>query len=422
MNEVDFIAGSGRDLFTQSRLRAFRKCPRYHYLRFEVGIVQEESKKALRMGSAFHLGQEELAKVTPYVPGDRANEELRQSEIEAAILAAMVDYNEAPPQGVDHLEWAVERETVGRLLQGYVWRWQEEDIQIVVAEHKFRQPVINYNTKTPMFKVIPSQAGPPRQVPFYRAGMIDKIVSMPDGRIAILEHKTTGDSIKSDSDYWKQAKMSSQVSFYFQAACDDPALPSPDTIFYDVIHKPQIAPRLITKGDTNAFLGLSFKKGKKTVVQPDPEVISRYSGEEFVVEIRGEIDNETAEHAIEEVVVDGCIVEFHTDGRMRETPTMFGARLMQDMINRPNTYFAREEISRLQNDLEEFNADVYQTVEMIRFCQSSNQWPKNTDMCIYPFRCEYFQVCASNVRITVGGDVPQGYVRLDNVNPELQER
>ena len=117
MTDPAVMKATGRDLFTQTRLRAFRKCPRYHYLRFEVGLVEAETRKALRMGSAFHLGQEELAKIAP-----GADEAEREKLVDAAILAALVDYNEAPPHGVEPLDWAIERETVGRLLQGYASR------------------------------------------------------------------------------------------------------------------------------------------------------------------------------------------------------------------------------------------------------------------------------------------------------------
>lgn len=435
MNDPQTMKDSGRDLFTQTRLRAFRKCPRYHYLRFEVGLVEQETKKALRMGSAFHLGQEELAKLPPALT-DAERESLegqgktdvieardheRQEAIEQAIHAALVDYNEAPPHGVDLLDWHIERETVGRMLMGYAWRWQNETVEIIHAERKFKQPIINAETGQPVYKIIPSKVGPPRRVQLWRAGMIDKMVRLPDTRVSILEHKTTGDSIKGDSDYWKQAKMSSQVTFYFKAATDDPDLPSPDAIFYDVIRKPAIEPKLLTLQETRDFLGLAYRKGKKTIVQPDEEKKNHYFGESFEVYIQGEVDNEDPDNtAIEKVIIDGAPAEMDK-GRLRETPTMFGARLFQDMLDRPEMYFAREEIPRLQGDIDEFTVDVHQTVEMVLYCQRTGQWPKNTDNCIYPYRCEFYNVCSNNVQVTVEGEPPKGFAKLDYVHPELQE-
>ena len=101
---------------------------------------------------------------------------------------------------------------------------------------------------------------------------------------------------------------------------------------------------------------------------------------------------------------------------------MFGARLFQDMIDRPEMYFAREEVPRLQGDLDEFTVDVHQTVEMILYCQRTGQWPKNTDNCVYPFRCEFFNLCSNNVQITVEGDPPKGFQKLEYVHPELEPK
>lgn len=435
MNDAQMLQQSGRDLFTQTRLRAFRKCPRFHYLRFEVGLVEAEVKKALRMGSAFHLGQEELAKLPPaYTVEERKSleEQGRADEIEArdkerdegmerAIHAALIDYHEPPPNGVDAEEWAVERETVGRMLMGYTWRWQNEPVEIIHAERQFKQPILNVETGQPVYKIIPSKVGPPKRVQLWRAGMIDKMIRLPDSRVAILEHKTTGDSIKADSDYWRQARMSSQVTFYFKAALDDPSLPDPDTIFYDVIRKPQIEPKLLTQQETRDFLGMAYRKGKKTIVPPDADKLHKYFDEEFEVFISGEIDNEDPDKTvIEGVAVDGASATIK-DGRLRETPTMFGARLMQDMVDRPEMYFSREEIARLQGDIEEFVVDVHQTVEMILYCQRTGQWPKNTDSCVNPYRCEFYNLCSNNVQLTIDGVPPKGFAKLDHVHPELQE-
>lgn len=421
MDRTLFVS-SGRDLFTQSRLRAYRKCPRYHYLRFEAGIIPAESKKALRMGSAFHLGQEELAKI-PAGCDEKIREELTQN----AILAALVDYNEGPPGYVTAEEWVIEREIVGRMLQGYSWRWSNEHIAILSAEHVFKQPIRNVETNQPMYKLFNSPGKPPSRVQLWRSGMIDKIVKVPDGRTAILEHKTTGDSIKPESDYWMQAKMSSQVTFYFKAATDDPAITTPDTIYYDVIRKPAIEPSKLTLQEMKDFLGISTKKGKKSVVKADPAKLHKYCGEPFEVVIDGHLDEKDPDNnLINSITVDGAKVEMvkasstSEQMTMRETPTMFGARLMEDMLNRPDMYFSREEIPRLTDDILEFEADTHQTVEMILHCQRVGHWPRNTDSCTSPFRCEFFNICSNNVQVALDGDAPKGYSRLSYVHPELE--
>lgn len=407
---------TGRDLFTQGRVRSFRKCPRHHYLRFEVGLVEEGQKKALRMGSAFHVGMEALSRIPGNLEGDA-----RDQATDEAILAALVDYNEGPPSGVDPLEWAIEKETVGRMLQGYSWRWQKERIEIVTTERPFKLPIKNVETGHDMFKVLPQKVGPPKRLPLYRAGVIDKMVKVPDGRTGIQEHKTTGESLAGESDYWKQAKMSPQVTYYYTAAQQSDDLPNPEGIWYDVIRKPSIEPKLLTQQETRDFLGLAYRKGKKQIVQPDADAIHQYHGEDFQVAVKGTIDNENPDNTkIEKVIVDGHVASMHEDGRLRETVTMYGARLMADMLERHEFYFARQEIPRLQDDIEEFQADIHQTVEMVLFCQRTGRWPKNPDSCLYPFRCEYFKLCSNNVQVTINGEPPKGYTILDYVHPELE--
>jgi hypothetical protein len=126
---------------------------------------------------------------------------------------------------------------------------------------------------------------------------------------------------------------------------------------------------------------------------------------------------------IKKVVIDDETAEWVKSGTMnviRETPGMFGARLMEDMFNRPDMYFSREELPRLQDDLDEFYADVDQIVQMIMYCQRTGHWPRNTDSCVSPYVCEYFKLCSANVEITIDGEPPEDFAKLDYVHPELQ--
>ena len=47
---------------THSRLASFRACPRKHWMRYELGLVPERDSFSLRVGSAFHLALDTLAK------------------------------------------------------------------------------------------------------------------------------------------------------------------------------------------------------------------------------------------------------------------------------------------------------------------------------------------------------------------------
>lgn len=47
---------------------------------------------------------------------------------------------------------------------------------------------------------------------------------------------------------------------------------------------------------------------------------------------------------------------------------------------------------------------------------------RNSSACLSPYRCEFAPICFSNTVVTADGDVPEGFVRVANVHPELIER
>ena len=142
--------------------------------------------------------------------------------------------------------------------------------------------------------------------------------------------------------------------------------------------------------------------------------LGEYRGEKFDVKV----ENEGAR-----VWVNGEAVEMDHSGKlpvMRETPAMYGARLTKDIGDRPDFYYARREIPRIQADLDEARYDVWQTAKIIRECQKHNRWPRNTSVCIGFGRCPYFDLCTNGFDIAAGV-VPEGFVQLTNVHPELTE-
>ena len=57
-SELPELAGDGRDVLTNSRIRTFQTCRRKHYLAYELGIerLDEEEREALFFGTVFHAG------------------------------------------------------------------------------------------------------------------------------------------------------------------------------------------------------------------------------------------------------------------------------------------------------------------------------------------------------------------------------
>jgi hypothetical protein len=73
---------------------------------------------------------------------------------------------------------------------------------------------------------------------FDSAGKIDGLGVLQDGRLALVEHKTTSDSVDTGSDYWLRLRLNQQVMQYVVAAR---ALGwDVQMILYDVTKKPSI--------------------------------------------------------------------------------------------------------------------------------------------------------------------------------------
>ena len=192
---------------------------------------------------------------------------------------------------------------------------------------------------------------------FTIAGKIDVIGELHDGRVAVGEYKTCADDLSPGSDYWRRLLIDRQISGYILGAR---AIGFPaETVVYDAARKPGLRPRLMSR--------------KKD-----------------------------------------------SDGE-REDMAAFADRLMADIGQRPDWYYGRQEIQRLDADLEEWRADVAQSAAMIAASRKAGRWPRNTDSCMRWGKCGYFGPCADSYDPTTRG-LPSGFVKVENVHTELQEQ
>lgn len=104
----------------------------------------------------------------------------------------------------------------------------------------------------------------------------------------------------------------------------------------------------------------------------------------------------------------------------RETPQEYGARLRTDIRERPEFYFARREIPRLDADLLEHAAELWQIQQTIREAQKSGRWFRNTGACLMMGRCEYLDICHQGLDVA-SGTLPSGFRRVTNIHEELAE-
>ena len=358
------------ELLTNSRMNAAKSCLRGEYFAYEVGLRRITAAEYFRFGHGFHIGRE--AKRL----GLDAN---------AAIIKAMEAWDAAKPAGMDAEQeeaWLVSREQLARLLAGYFWRWAGMEAEMKVLETEF----------TFSISLINPQTGKPSRN-FTLAGKMDGIVLLPDGRTALDECKTTGESIDDPAaDYWALLRCDSQLSIYWQAAKAKGY--DIDTALYDVIRKPTIRPKKLTQAETAKFVS-----------------VMEYYGEKFEVKVDGP-----------HVIIDDERRDLDTTGKLptvHETPRMYGARLTHDIGERPDYYYQRREIGRTRRELDDGLWDAWVTAKIIRDCQRENRWPKNTTQCASRGRCQYTNICFGAGYDPATDNIPEGYKIVENVNQEL---
>ena len=358
---VDSIAPAkddGRGLLTHSRIQTAKTCLRKHLYAYEFGLRPLREAQPLRMGSAVHLALDLLA----------------QGETLEDVVATLRQNYATRPEWADEHEWLTECEIVVRLVCGYVWRWQGDGLTVLATEQAFEMPIVN-----------PSTGREARN--FRIAGKLDKVVRRADGRVLLKEHKTTGDSIEADSDYWRRLRIDSQVSLYMLGARYKGF--GVEGILYDVIHKPGMRPKQMPVLDGDGFKIVTNETGERQFKTNNSPYQSANKAKGWTLETT------------------------------LETPTAFGDRLNADIGARPDFYYRREEIARLGSDLDEFEVELWHRQKNLRECQKHGWWDRNTDACLHPYRCAYRELCFQGINPT-NGDIPEGYRKLDYVHPELE--
>lgn len=343
-------------LLTHSRQDTFKTCRKRHWFAYEIGMRRTLDAKALRMGSAYHAGLETLG---------------HGKELAEAVYAAREAYG-VTPEGFDDYEWQIEAETVVRLLCGYQWRWQNDGLEYVASEQVFELPLLNPAT------------GKPSKI-FSLAGKIDGIVRLEDGRLAVKESKTSSDDIGSDSDLWRRLRIDHQISLYIVAAR---RLGYPvDAVLYDVTRKPTIKPCKVPILDD---------LGAKVVLNQFGDRVKTDKG------LWRQTGDKERNYTLQERPM---------------TPEEWGDKLNNDIAERPEFYFARVEVPRLDQDLDEYQRELWDIQKTIREAQRGQRWYRtcNRDTCSF---CYAFGPCTSGWK--AGDPPPDGFEYVENVNPELE--
>jgi hypothetical protein len=174
---------------------------------------------------------------------------------------------------------------------------------------------------------------------FTLRGKVDaKVIDRRDGRAYLVEHKTTSQDITEGSGYWQRLRMDGQVSVYYGA------FPDVAGCIYDVIRRPQLRPLKATPAESRRYTA----KG------------ALYA-------------NQRAED---------------------ESVDDYRQRVRDSIAEKPDEYFKRGVVVRLDSEIQENQYDLWQQADIMRESMAAGVHPRNPDACMrYGSQCDYFDVC-----------------------------
>jgi hypothetical protein len=347
-------------LLTQSRLAAQRACQRLHHLKYDLGYSAIVELGGRRFGTLVHKGLEAWWRA-------RMTIDAGSPAADAAALAMALEAcaGEADP---------FERVKAEVLLTGYHERWKHEPYDVLGVEAEFMTTLRN-----------PSTGAASRT--WDLAGKLDVIVRDPrDGNVKFIEHKTSSEDITPGSIYWRRLRMDTQVSVYFEGARalgHDAA-----ACIYDVIGKPGLRPGAVPLLDDD---------GVKIVHDGAGQRVRTKDGKKW---------RETGDTA------QGYVLQTRP-----ETPEEYRARLTEAVAAEPDRYFARGEVVRIGDEMEDALVDIWQLGQQIRENEIAGRHPRNPAACLQDGRpCDFLAICAGEASL----DDETQFTRSDRVHPELE--
>jgi len=308
------------------------------------------------------------------------------------VMQYLDNYYETLYEGLDGEKMRAERAMLLNAMVGYQWRYSDDD-DITMLGTEFRAEQKLYD-------------------PYRNVEVDDAIlVYVCDGimryqnELMIREYKTTSKPVGMDSTFWNNLNLAIQPNMYIycltqaqrQGQLEPLGLPADGeqirTILYDVFHKPGIKPGVkLSQKATQEFISTG------TYHDGDFEVTSGFDGE-----------------ANDSVHVDGrrAIIEPGKKGfALRETAEMYGARVLADIVERPDFYLARKPFSKTDADLVRTEKQLFNIYQSIRSMEEQHSWYTEEESCEATWKCPFLNLCYNNVDVEgelAAGRVPDGY-------------
>ncbi len=356
-----------------TRIKTFKACPMRHALKYIRRIHKAEESDALRMGTNWHTVLEVYS---------------RNNNFDEAVLALDTAY-ENRPLSKSYEEWAAEKAKLAYSLSGYIWYWSDDEFETLAREIPFSLKIINPETGATLPNVTID-------------GVIDKLIRK-GGKVMVGEHKSTSSSVDQDSKYWGSLRLDTQTTLYEYAAnqlslsgsleqCGIVQGTRIEGALYDVWRKPTIKPKKITQAAT-----------------VDMMETQEYCGQHFAIVVDYDDDGN-----VTDVFINGEKAEWEQGKKgwaIRETADMYGARLLQDITERPEHYFARKPLPRTVADMKRFEWSLYNIYQTMRNMDKNGAWYCDESQCEAMFHCDYISICYNNV--DVNEYLPEGLIRKD---------
>lgn len=358
------------ELYTSSRLRVLRDCLRRHFYRYTLGVLTPQSP-AMLFGTVVHAALEAYFVAWKL---QRLDERLPDALKE-----------------IEHSQLSQTDQVRARILViAYHLRWGGEPWEIVAVEAEFRYELAGHLI----------------------GGKLDALIrDTRDGRVYVLEHKTTRQEASPGSVYWDRLSIDGQVSIYVDGAtmlgheiagC-----------IYDVLKTPEHEPKLATPPDQREYTqGKGCKKCGGSA-KPGEIVQGRgfYTVSMVTVE---EIKCEECDGTGWKKNKEGVPEAPRLYSRFRETdetPEEFEERVLAEIAERPDDFLIRSIVVRLDDELPRMRRDLADTIALhgMAVAAFGDEPPRNPDACAkFNSLCPYFAACAGRASIDDQHQFPRG--------------
>lgn len=359
---------SEREPITTSELSTHCACARRYYLKYVLLLAPSVKSEALRFGSAWHTLMENRWHGKSF--SDSLGLALTSAGEEIDALAAAQLYGMA---------------------SGYYARYGEA---YDAEGDAFVQPTIDPTVRE-LYSEVPFRYPLRGSKTFDAAGKIDGLGVTHGGEYVLVEHKSSGEDIAPDSDYWMRLRHNAQLFQYVCAARKHGW--NITRIIYDVSRKPMLKPY-----------------ADKPTLDADGMKVVMYNG-------------------VRVVKADGTFKQTATkDGEVvlsaPETMDEYAERVAIDARTRPEWYFARREVPILEHEVEEFETQRLAVTKILlmqralaRKCaKPEHAYPRNVGGMVCKF-CDMRVLCLGGYSLTAESFAACGLRVRSDKHEELVE-